>query len=412
MRAREFIREELIKADIDWQQWAASMALAAIEQDLPRGLDAIMYLGIIGDPGRTTMDIRLDRPANIGLDFSPKGQGYLSGSAVGQHFIGGLKYDKKGQPLPPEKDFDILLNFNGDSVDKWVKKNNMMGGWIGHELQHRGMEIVANIGAIQDKIPERSKFVFRDGNRWKKKIPEIGFDAEKLDTSKGDYRASRNVNDSHLEHMLLYSTLTGGKPSYDGNDAWHERREKQLQKYRQIYFDIEGAAKDYVLSYPIPPGSLAALRNELEGKAPDGYKLVIGKDPLNRPTFALQSENPAAVQAAAAIAATPATAAKPATAATAAIAAKPATAEKAATAATQATAATAATAPAAPTAPVAPTAAAPKTYTVQRGDILGRIAQRFYKGRLSDLLRANPQFTSNGRNPNLIYPGDQVIIPG
>jgi nucleoid-associated protein YgaU len=49
---------------------------------------------------------------------------------------------------------------------------------------------------------------------------------------------------------------------------------------------------------------------------------------------------------------------------------------------------------------------------VQKGDNLTRIAQRFYKGRLSDLLRANPQFTSNGRNPNLIYPGDQVIIPG
>ena len=205
MRARDFIREELIKADIDWKLWAASMAAAAIEQDLPRGLDAIMYLGIIGDPQRTTMNIRLDRPANIGLDFSPKGQGYLSGSAVGQHFIGGLKYDKKGQPLPPEKDFDILLNFNGESVDKWVKKENMYGTWIGHELQHRGMEIVANIGAIQDKIPERSKFVFQDGNRWRKIIPSIGFNAAELDTSKGDYRASRDVNDSHLEHMLLYS---------------------------------------------------------------------------------------------------------------------------------------------------------------------------------------------------------------
>lgn len=405
MRAREFIREEVIKADIDWQQWAASMALAAIEQDLPRGLDAIMYLGIIGDPKGTTMDVRLNSPAKIGLDFSKKGQGYLSGSAVGQHFIGGVGVAKNGDP-DSVKDFDILLNFNGDSVDKWVKKENMYSTWIGHELQHRGMEIVANIGAIQDKIPERSKFVFRDSNRWKKKIPEIGFDAAELDTSKGDYRASRNVNDSHLEHMLLYSLFPPKSFLTDPNSPKYA---EQVRKYRQIYFDIEGAAKDYVLSYPVPPGSLAALRNELEGKAPDGYKLVIGKDPLNRPTFALQSENPAAVQAAAAIAATPATAAKPATAATAAIAAKPATAEKAATAATQATAATA---PAAPTAPVAPTAAAPKTYTVQRGDILGRIAQRFYKGRLSDLLRANPQFTSNGRNPNLIYPGDQVIIPG
>jgi nucleoid-associated protein YgaU len=53
-----------------------------------------------------------------------------------------------------------------------------------------------------------------------------------------------------------------------------------------------------------------------------------------------------------------------------------------------------------------------KTYSVQKGDNLTRIAQKYYKGRLSDLLRANPQFTANGRNPNLIFPGDKVIIPG
>ena len=61
MRAREFIREEVIKADIDWKLWAAAMAAQAIEQDLPRGIDAIVYLGIIGDPGRTTMEIKLKK---------------------------------------------------------------------------------------------------------------------------------------------------------------------------------------------------------------------------------------------------------------------------------------------------------------------------------------------------------------
>jgi nucleoid-associated protein YgaU len=402
MRAREFVSEEVIKADIDWQQWAASMALAAIQQDLPRGLDAIMYLGIIGDPRRTTMNVRLDGPAKIGLDFSKKGQGYLSGTAVGQYFQSGPRA-QNGDP-DSVREFDILLNFNGDSLDKWVKKENMYGDFIGHELQHRGMEIVANIGAIQDKIPERSKFVFQDGNRARKIIPSIGFNAYELDTQKGDYRATFNPNDSNLEHMLLYSlwATNSGEPG-------REKYAEQVKKYRQIYFDIEGAAKDYVLSYPIPPGSLAALRNELEGKAPDGYKLVIGKDLRGRPTYALQSENPAAVQAAAAIAATPATAEKPV--APVATAEKPvapvATAEK--------PVAPVATAekPVAPAAAEKPTAATtPKTYTVQRGDILSRLAQRFYNGRLSDLLRANPQFTANGRNPNLIFPGDRVVIPG
>jgi hypothetical protein len=296
MRFKEIISEDnaLVNADIDWDLFAAGMARQAIEQDLPRGLDAVMYLGIIGDPNRTTMEIRLDRPVKIGRDHSPNGQGYLSGTAVGQYFQSGLRYDKKGQPLPDEKDFDIILNFNGDPLSAWVKKDNMRGEWIGHELQHRGLQIIANIGPILDKIPERSKFVFQDGNRARKKIPSIGFDADALDTSKGDYRPTHDPNDSRLEHMLLYSLILGG-PSSDKSDtspdasARRERFAGQIQKYRQIYYDIEGAARAYILSSPVPPGSLVALRKELEASAPDGQKVVVGMGPDNKPTVKLVS---------------------------------------------------------------------------------------------------------------------------
>ena len=50
-------------------------------------------------------------------------------------------------------------------------------------------------------------------------------------------------------------------------------------------------------------------------------------------------------------------------------------------------------------------------YTVQRGDCLSRIA-RDHGVTLAELLEANPQFTQDGRNPNLIYPGETVVIPG
>lgn len=392
MRAREFIREEVIKADIDWQQWAAAMAAQAIEQDLPRGIDAIVYLGIIGDPSRTNIDIRMNRPVQIGLDMSPKGQGYL-GSATGQYFKHGIKGMNGPESLKVSQDFDILLNFNGETPAAWIKSNNPYGSMIGHELMHRGMEIISNIGPILDKIPERSKFVFQEGNRWKKAIPGL-FDAEKLDTSQGDYRASRAVSDSHLEHMLLYS-MDPSKSSL--NDPNRARYAEQVRKFRQIYFDIEGAARAYVLSYPIPTGSLSALRKEIDNKTPADVDVKVAMGPNNTPTVILQPEKPAAAPPAPAAA--PPAPAKPAAPAapTAPAAAEKPTAEKPAVAA--------------PTAEKPIAATTPKTYTVQRGDILGRIAQRFYKGRLSDLLRANPQFTSNGRNPNLIFPGDQVIIP-
>lgn len=47
----------------------------------------------------------------------------------------------------------------------------------------------------------------------------------------------------------------------------------------------------------------------------------------------------------------------------------------------------------------------PQYYTVQRGDNLTNIA-RSHNESLTRLLRMNPQFRSN---PNLIYPGQQVL---
>jgi len=55
----------------------------------------------------------------------------------------------------------------------------------------------------------------------------------------------------------------------------------------------------------------------------------------------------------------------------------------------------------------APAAAAPSAAcTVRRGDTLWGIAKRYGVG-LAELLAANPGI----RNPNLIYPGEQVVIP-
>ncbi len=54
-----------------------------------------------------------------------------------------------------------------------------------------------------------------------------------------------------------------------------------------------------------------------------------------------------------------------------------------------------------------PSPAPASNYLVQPGDLLGSIAQRSGIS-LSSLLAANPQIA----NPNLIYPGQQILIPG
>ena len=68
-------------------------------------------------------------------------------------------------------------------------------------------------------------------------------------------------------------------------------------------------------------------------------------------------------------------------------------------------------APAAPTADSATKVSAPaEPYTVKPGDNLTRIAKQMGVT-LQDLLNANPQFQANGRNINLIYPGEKVNPP-
>ena len=65
-------------------------------------------------------------------------------------------------------------------------------------------------------------------------------------------------------------------------------------------------------------------------------------------------------------------------------------------------------APAAPAAPAPTATPAPQTYTVQRGDTLSAIAKRFYghAGEYRRIAAAN-----NIANPDLIHPGQQLVIP-
>jgi nucleoid-associated protein YgaU len=65
-------------------------------------------------------------------------------------------------------------------------------------------------------------------------------------------------------------------------------------------------------------------------------------------------------------------------------------------------------APAAPAAPAPTATPAPQTYTVQRGDTLSAIAKRFY-GHASEYRRIAA--ANNIANPDLIHPGQQLVIP-
>ena len=363
MRIKEIISEEKYgeAVNIDWEKFRAGMTVLAMDQEELRGyqgVDAIVFLGLMGDssPRSRPIDIRLQSPARIvvlnaaGVDLLGRSSGmYLDPSHVdSRDYPDRPGYDGRTKAI--RKDYDIAVSHKNFDPAFDARTGDSLDT-LAHEARHRGFRILWETPEIMSKIPQplRDNMV-----------------SSRIMHNTGEMRDS-------YEHLMIYAVSMGTTGNAIGPDKDSFFRSKEeYYKYRRDYKIVEQAAKSYVMSMQVTPGGLAALRNEVDKMTPKDEVIKIVPGPTGAVavgTTPVKTAAPAAVKAATPVA------------------------------------------PAAPPTPAA-AAAAPKTYTVQRGDILSRLAQRFYNGRLSDLLRANPQFTANGRNPNLIFPGDRVVIPG
>ena len=280
MRFKEFVTEQVKKAEVDWQQFKAAMAASAIQRNIPRGIDAIVYLGIIGDPGNTALEVRFKRPVQIGMDVSPKGKGYVRPGAMAHYEpnaynIYGPKDSTREQV---GQDFDILIDFQGEPLERqnWNQFQNALSDTVAHELMHRGFEIISRIPSIINKIPEPTKTYFEQRRSYD--IPGL------LNSKDPNQIQLTPKNQEYFEHVMIYSVFaTTERISY--NDKKYSER---VQLFRKFYMDIEAAAKNYVLSYPIPAGSLAALRDELDGKTSSNLNVTVGTGAGNRPTVVVK----------------------------------------------------------------------------------------------------------------------------
>ena len=285
MRFKEFISESVKKAEVNWQQWKAAMAASAVQRNVPRGIDAIVYLGIIGDPSSNTgLGVKFKRTAQIGMDVSAKGQGYIQPGAQAEYnpndfTIHGPQNSSRDQV---GQDFDILFDFQGEPLERqnWSQFQDALSNTLAHELMHRGLAIIDRLPAIKANIPNPSRTYFEQ--RFSNNIPGL-YNADQLDPKRDFFPTSNSPGNAYLEHMMIYSMFS--EQSYLSRPENVEYA-AQVQKFRKIYMDIEGAAQKYVLSYPIPPGSLAALRSELDGKTPDNVKVEV---PIvnNKPTVTI-----------------------------------------------------------------------------------------------------------------------------
>jgi hypothetical protein len=83
---------------------------------------------------------------------------------------------------------------------------------------------------------------------------------------------------------MIYAMLENAPKVDSSNSA---QRVAEVNKYRSMYLDAEAAARKYILSYPIPKGSLASLRDELDGKTPSNVDVNVAVGPNNIPTVTL-----------------------------------------------------------------------------------------------------------------------------
>jgi len=292
MRIKELISEEVAPAEIDWDKFNAALAASAIQRNVPRGVDGIIYLGIIGDPSNTNLEVRFKRDVRIGLDMSPdRSNAYVVQGAIAQYHYHDSAF--KGlniagaNGLQVGTDFDILISWHDRPASDWPKIGENLNFTVAHELMHRGF-------AIADRIPGIKSLMSKENvkyleNRSANIIPGVLNPEDLRQPGRFSPFGGINAHLASLEHMMIYAmqvstqtnrdTAPGAKPD---PTIWID----DVTKFRKIYLDIEAAARQYVLSYPAPKGSLLALRNELSDEVP-GYAPTVVADANGKPTLKL-----------------------------------------------------------------------------------------------------------------------------
>lgn len=341
--------------EIDWVQLKAALTIIATDPDLKGGVkpvDAIMFLGIIGDPNADDeTELYLKKPArwgsinDQGIENVPRWkriQGeYQSGSGHG----GGWSWTEN---------YDIVLNHN--FYNKAMDPKSYAPELVAHEARHRGFEILLRSGKMRAMIPS-----------W---LMDIHYKHYNEYIRPGE---PEGYSDS-FEHLMMYSLETGASKSIGSyKDRMFYRSREELKQFRTYYYTYEAAAKRYLATLKVPPGGYEALRKAVDDATPPDIKITIQKGPDGKPVLkgGPKNKEPKAADP---------------------NAVDPKAADSAATPKNQN--------------PNPNNKDAVTTYTVKRGDNLNKIS-KMYGVPLSKVIKANPQI----KNPNLIYPGDQVTIP-
>jgi LysM repeat protein len=401
MRIRELIqskRSDVISETvhdpaIDWNKFKLAFAAHAADRDLHEfgKIDGILFLGLAGDPNsKSILDVKLKAPARIGVADPESGKdldfyGYEDGSRIAGEYYGTPYFSSVDRQPDPEirargyqirKEYEYQIIINHDYFNQAT--GQISADLLAHEGIHRGFDILTRIPEIRNAVNPRTQKYLDDLRTVGERIPGLGLE----DTGKRDF----------LEHLLMYSIQV---PNQIGTDDMF-RSKQEVKMFQTMYKDISLAATAYIKRHPVPKGGFELLRKEVDRLTPDTVEITVKPDAEGKPVIIgkltpeeIERRNKL-IQAGANVDKT-GKVVKPATVPPAKL--TPAEIEKR-------------------NKDIQAGANLDKggrslgNYTVKSGDSLSKIgAARGIS--LPDMIKANPQF----KNPNLIYPGDQVIIP-
>jgi hypothetical protein len=260
MRFKELIDESQYadSVSVDWNKFKAALTIIATDPNLQgvRLVDAIMFLGMIGDPTAHENDITLRQPVTFGVlnqqGMAP-GKFNMAGIQGLWNVPGIMHYDKADL-----KEFDIILN--PKFWDAAMDPNGETPELIAHEMRHRGLYILQTNPATRGKIPKAMDDIMHTNT----------------------YSFSGHEYVDSWDHFAMYSIeRRGNRGSYGAGEIFPNVQARD--QFRKWYYQLEQIARDYVATVKVPPGGFDAIAAELKKTAPANVDVQVTQGADGKP---------------------------------------------------------------------------------------------------------------------------------
>jgi hypothetical protein len=260
MRAKEFTQEAsqmgpntVHRVEWDYPTLMRNLAAVSFMTQKPRVSDAIVYLGLMGDPDSY---LELKRKAVIG-GYNPKldnnnTKGPWYDAKLGPNSKVGGEFFSPGNPNKPQAmgtSYDIIIRVEDDTDIKALQNIGSAGSIAGtamHELRHRGFEVTRNIPALFSQMPK----IFQD------------YSTESIDDPKHPYYTDKC---GWMEHCLLFVNEDAAAHMFDP-----ERR----KRWQALYDQCEAVARNWLNSSKVPRAGWDKFKSEVQSQMPKDEKAV------------------------------------------------------------------------------------------------------------------------------------------